>query len=105
MLSRLQRLASIGPGRSLSRSTGALIHPVASTPNGQFMSARIGLLGRRFRLHDLRRTARTLMTHCRVDHDVAELAIGHTREGSTTSPNCGTCDAMPSPRSRATSPL
>jgi integrase len=34
-----------------------------------------------FRLHDLRRTVRTLMTHYRVDHDVAELAIGHAREG------------------------
>jgi hypothetical protein len=34
-----------------------------------------------FRLHDLRRTVRTLMTHCRVDHDVAELAICHAREG------------------------
>src|SRR3954462_15890373 len=34
-----------------------------------------------FRLHDLRRTVRTLMTHHRVDHDVAEPAIGHTREG------------------------
>ena len=34
-----------------------------------------------FRLHDLRRTVRTLLTHYRVDHDVAELAIGHAREG------------------------
>jgi integrase len=34
-----------------------------------------------FTPHDLRRTARTLMTMYRVDHDVAELAIGHAREG------------------------
>jgi integrase len=33
------------------------------------------------RLHDLRRTARSLMTRYRVDQDVAELAIGHQREG------------------------
>ena len=34
-----------------------------------------------FTPHDLRRTSRALMTHHRVDQDVAELAIGHAREG------------------------
>jgi integrase len=33
-----------------------------------------------FRLHDLRRTARTLMSHLGVTEDVAELAIGHVRD-------------------------
>jgi integrase len=37
--------------------------------------------GVEFTPHDLRRTCRTLMTHYRVDHDVAELAIGHRRHG------------------------
>jgi integrase len=37
--------------------------------------------GVQFTPHDLRRTVRTLMTHHRVDHDVAELAIGHQRQG------------------------
>jgi integrase len=34
-----------------------------------------------FTPHDLRRTCRTLMSTYRVDHDVAELAIGHQRHG------------------------
>jgi integrase len=34
-----------------------------------------------FRLHDLRRTARTLMSRLGVAEDIAELAIGHTRPG------------------------
>jgi integrase len=34
-----------------------------------------------FTPHDLRRTCRTLMTQYRVDRDVAELAIGHQRQG------------------------
>src|SRR6516225_12167509 len=32
-----------------------------------------------FRLHDLRRTARTLMSRLDVPEDIAELAIGHVR--------------------------
>ena len=32
-----------------------------------------------FRLHDLRRTARTLMSRLGVAKDIAELAIGHVR--------------------------
>jgi integrase len=34
-----------------------------------------------FRLHDLRRTGRTIMSRCGVAEDVAELAIGHLRRG------------------------
>jgi integrase len=34
-----------------------------------------------FKLHDLRRTARTLMSRCGVPEDIAELAIGHVRKG------------------------
>jgi integrase len=33
-----------------------------------------------FRLHDLRRTTRTLMSKLRVPEDIAELAIGHVRD-------------------------
>ena len=33
-----------------------------------------------FRLHDLRRTARTLMSRLGVAEDLAELAIGHVRD-------------------------
>jgi len=33
-----------------------------------------------FRLHDLRRTARTLMSKLGVPEDIAELAIGHVRK-------------------------
>jgi len=35
--------------------------------------------GVNFRLHDLRRTARTLMSRLHVPEDIAELAIGHVR--------------------------
>jgi len=35
--------------------------------------------GVNFRLHDLRRTARTLMSQLHVPEDIAELAIGHVR--------------------------
>jgi len=35
--------------------------------------------GVNFRLHDLRRTARTLMSKLGVAEDIAELAIGHVR--------------------------
>jgi integrase len=34
-----------------------------------------------FRLHDLRRTVRTVMSRCGVPEEVAELAIGHGRRG------------------------
>jgi integrase len=37
--------------------------------------------GVNFRLHDLRRTVRTLMSRLGVAEDVAELAIGHVRRG------------------------
>lgn len=37
--------------------------------------------GVEFRLHDLRRTARTIMSRTGVPEDVAELAIGHVRSG------------------------
>jgi integrase len=34
-----------------------------------------------FKLHDLRRSTRTIMSRCGVMEDVAELAIGHVRRG------------------------
>jgi integrase len=34
-----------------------------------------------FRLHDLRRTTRTLMSRLGVSEEIAELAIGHVRRG------------------------
>lgn len=34
-----------------------------------------------FRLHDLRRTCRTVMSRCGIPEDVAEIAIGHARRG------------------------
>ena len=41
----------------------------------------IKLSGVEFRLHDLRRTTRTLMSRCGVSEEIAELAIGHVRSG------------------------
>jgi len=40
-----------------------------------------------FRLHDLRRTCRTLMSRLGIDRDTAELAIGHKRAGLEASYN------------------
>jgi hypothetical protein len=37
--------------------------------------------GVKFRLHDLRRTSRTLMSRLGVDETTAELSIGHVRRG------------------------
>jgi len=36
---------------------------------------------RKWRLHDLRRTARTLMSRAKVDKDHAEMSLGHALEG------------------------
>jgi len=52
-----------------------------------------------FRLHDLRRTARTLMSRLGVAEDIAELAIGHVRVDLITRYNKdraweGRCDAF-----------
>ena len=52
-----------------------------------------------FRLHDLRRTARTLMSRLGVAEDLAELAIGHVRDDLVRRYNKdeaweGRCDAF-----------
>ena len=52
-----------------------------------------------FRLHDLRRTARTLMSRLGVPEDIAELAIGHVRDDLIARYNKdqaweGRCDAF-----------
>jgi integrase len=71
---------------SQPKSTSKLVFPSERT--GRHVSGWSKLLpklqsasGVTFTPHDLRRTARTLMTTYRVDRDVAELAIGHQREG------------------------
>jgi integrase len=46
---------------------------------GQFVPKLRQASGVDFRLHDLRRTARTLMSRLGVPEDIAELAIGHVR--------------------------
>jgi integrase len=47
----------------------------------QLIAGAVERSGVDFRLHDLRRTARTLMSRLGVDESAAELAIGHTRGG------------------------
>ena len=59
------------PGRSGTRMTGWS----KLVPRAQRLS------GIDFRLHDLRRTCRTLMSRLGVAEEIAELAIGHTRRG------------------------
>jgi integrase len=41
----------------------------------------IRVTGIDFRLHDLRRTVRTLMSRLGVPEEIAELSIGHVRRG------------------------
>ena len=68
------------------RGTGPLVF--SSTRTGGQLAGWSGLVdaavrtsGVHFRLHDLRRTVRTVMSRCGVREDVAELAIGHLRTG------------------------
>jgi integrase len=68
------------------RSTSDLVFPSARTGGRmagwtELVAAAMRLSGVAFRLHDLRRTTRTLMSRCGVMEDVAELAIGHVRRG------------------------
>jgi integrase len=59
-----------------SSRTGAQMRGWTSLVDGA-----VGASGVQFRLHDLRRTVRTLMSRCGVAQDIAELAIGHVRRG------------------------
>jgi integrase len=67
------------------RTTSALVFPgrggVPMTGWSKTVPAARAASGVRFGLHDLRRTARTLMSRLGVPEDVAELAIGHVRRG------------------------
>ena len=68
------------------KTTSALVFP--SSRGAVQMSGWTKLVGAAnrasgvaFKLHDLRRTARTLMSRCGVSEEVAELCIGHVRRG------------------------
>jgi integrase len=69
------------------KTTNDLVFPSARTPSArlsgwtQLVAAAIKRSGVDFRLHDLRRSCRTLMSRLGVAEDVAELAIGHVRRG------------------------
>ena len=45
------------------------------------MAKAIKLSGVEFRLHDLRRTTRTIMSKLNIRMEIAEAAIGHVRSG------------------------
>jgi integrase len=68
------------------KTTSDLVFPSSRT--GERMSgwtsrvdAAVSASGVAFKLHDLRRTVRTLMSRCGVPEEAAELAIGHVRRG------------------------
>ena len=68
-----------------ARDTSGLVFPGRG---GRPMSGWTQLLARavktsgvNFRLHDLRRTFRTLLSRCHVPEELAELCIGHARKG------------------------
>jgi hypothetical protein len=71
---------------------GAAAWPVATGAQQSDKVRRIGVQGKSvtalqraagvtFTPHDLRRTCRTLMSRLSVEHDIAELGIGHKRTG------------------------
>ena len=69
-----------------SRTTSDLVFPSSRTGAQMrgwtsLVDAAVSASGVKFRLHDLQRTVRTLMSRCGVPEDVAELAIGHVRSG------------------------
>jgi integrase len=47
----------------------------------KLVGSAVSASGVEFRLHDLRRTVRTLMSRCGVPEEVAELAVGHLKRG------------------------
>ena len=68
------------------RTTSDLVFPSSRTGVQMrgwtsLVDAAVSASGVKFRLHDLRRTVRTLMSRCGVAEDIAELAIGHVRSG------------------------
>jgi integrase len=69
------------------KTTSDLVFPSARTPGARLsgwtklVAAAVKRSGVDFRLHDLRRTVRTLMSRLGVAEEVAELAIGHARRG------------------------
>jgi integrase len=71
---------------SQSRTSSPLVFPSLRTGDemegwSKLTPRAVHASGVPFRLHDLRRTARTIMSRCGVAEDVAELAIGHLRRG------------------------
>jgi integrase len=68
------------------RTTSDLVFPSSRT-NAQMrgwtllVDRAVNASGVKFRLHDLRRTVRTVMSRLGVVEDVGELAIGHVRRG------------------------
>jgi integrase len=71
---------------SSPRAAGPFVFPSLRT--GGKLLGWSGLMARfvtssrvRFRLHDLRRSTRTLMSRSQIDETTAELAIGHVRKG------------------------
>jgi integrase len=68
------------------RTTSDLVFPSSRTGAQmagwtELVAAAVRVSGVAFKLHDLRRTTRTLMSRCDVREDIAELAIGHLRSG------------------------
>jgi integrase len=69
-----------------SRTTSDLVFPSSRT-NARMrgwtsrVDGAVSASGVKFRLHDLRRTVRTVMSRLGVAEDVGELAIGHVRRG------------------------
>jgi integrase len=67
------------------RTTSELVFPGRSSERMKGWTSRVARAmdasGVNFRLHDLRRTVRTLMSRLGVSEETAELSIGHVRRG------------------------
>jgi integrase len=71
---------------SSPRSTSDLVFPSLKSGGelagwSKMLPRLVSVAGVKFRLHDLRRTCRTLMSQCGIDETTSELAIGHVRRG------------------------
>jgi len=73
----LRGVPTIAGGRLVFSLDG--VHPLSLTEPTAALKEATGVAG--WRVHDLRRTARTLLSRAGVDSDIAERCLGHTISG------------------------
>ncbi|HJQ59520.1 MAG TPA: integrase family protein [Vineibacter sp.] len=84
MLDELDKIARERSDKTMAAKYAeirALLKQARSRDQAKAKAAQLALRQRWWVLHDLRRTARSYMSACRVPSDVAELTLGHTLPG------------------------